>query len=208
MPVLACLAEDLGIRGTARVFEVDPNTVLQWLVEAAEQAAGVFTVFPAMSMLSQVQLDELYAVLREVKDGELSEEEAIKRLERSPHWVRSSSWRTSRCNSMSSMRCSVRSKTANSARRPSNALTLTPLGTVFVVADQVVGATLPRHIRHGCRRLAELSHTALLGVEFATSSAGPWTFAGATPMPDLRLGGEALLDALASALRGKQELQP
>jgi transposase-like protein len=35
--VLSCLAEGLGIRATARVFEVDPNTVLQWLVEAAEQ---------------------------------------------------------------------------------------------------------------------------------------------------------------------------
>ena len=35
--VLACLAEGLGIRATARVFEVDPNTVLSWLVEAAEQ---------------------------------------------------------------------------------------------------------------------------------------------------------------------------
>src|SRR5499427_2677380 len=35
--VIACLAEGLGIRGTARVFEVDANTVLQWLVEAAEQ---------------------------------------------------------------------------------------------------------------------------------------------------------------------------
>ena len=35
--VVACLAEGLGIRGTARVFEGDPNTVLQWLVEAAEQ---------------------------------------------------------------------------------------------------------------------------------------------------------------------------
>ena len=34
--VIACLAEGLGIRGTARVFEVDPNTVLQWLVEAAD----------------------------------------------------------------------------------------------------------------------------------------------------------------------------
>jgi transposase-like protein len=34
--VLACLAEGLGIRATARVFEIDPNTVLQWLVEAAE----------------------------------------------------------------------------------------------------------------------------------------------------------------------------
>ena len=35
----------------------------------------------------QLQLDELYAVLREVKDGELSEDEALKRLERSPYWV-------------------------------------------------------------------------------------------------------------------------
>ena len=31
------MVQGLGIRGTARVFEVDPNTVLQWLVEAAEQ---------------------------------------------------------------------------------------------------------------------------------------------------------------------------
>jgi hypothetical protein len=35
--VIACLAEGLGIRGTARVFEVDPHTVRSWLVEAAEQ---------------------------------------------------------------------------------------------------------------------------------------------------------------------------
>jgi transposase-like protein len=35
--VLACLAEGLGIRATARVFEVDAGTVLHWLVEAAEQ---------------------------------------------------------------------------------------------------------------------------------------------------------------------------
>jgi hypothetical protein len=83
----------------------------------------------------------------------------------------------------------------------------TPVQTVFVVADQVVGTALPSHIRHGCRRLAELSHTALLGVEFTAGSAGAWTFAGATPLPDLRLGGETLLDALAGALRGQQEPQ-
>src|SRR5262249_48648386 len=35
--VIACLAEGLGIRGTARVFEMDANTVLHWLMEAAEQ---------------------------------------------------------------------------------------------------------------------------------------------------------------------------
>ena len=35
--VLACLAAGLGLRATARVFEVDPTTVLQWWVAAAEQ---------------------------------------------------------------------------------------------------------------------------------------------------------------------------
>jgi len=37
--------------------------------------------------VKQLQLDELYAVLREVKAGDLSADEAIKRLERSPSWV-------------------------------------------------------------------------------------------------------------------------
>jgi hypothetical protein len=85
--VIACLAEGLGIRGAARVFEVDPNTVLQWLVEGAEQLQAFSQYFLCDVHVSQVQLDELYAVLREVKDGALSEEAAIKRLERSPHWV-------------------------------------------------------------------------------------------------------------------------
>src|SRR5499427_4581535 len=39
--VIACLAEGLGIRGTARVFEVDPNTVLQWLWVAVDPESKV-----------------------------------------------------------------------------------------------------------------------------------------------------------------------
>jgi IS1 family transposase len=85
--VLACLAEGLGIRATARVFEVDPNTVLHWLVEAAEQLKAFARYFLCEVHVRQVQLDELYAVLRQIKDGELSEDEAIERLERSPSWV-------------------------------------------------------------------------------------------------------------------------
>jgi hypothetical protein len=85
--VLACLAEGLGIRATARVFEVAPNTVLHWLVEAAEQLRAFSDYFLCAVRVRQVQLDELYAVLREVKSGALSEDEAIKRLERSPAWV-------------------------------------------------------------------------------------------------------------------------
>jgi hypothetical protein len=85
--VLACLAEGLGIRATARVFEVAPTTVLQWLVEAAEQLRAFSSYFLCDLHLEQLQLDELYAVLRERKAGEISDEEAIKRLERSPYWV-------------------------------------------------------------------------------------------------------------------------
>jgi len=85
--VLACLAEGLGIRATARVFEVDPNTVLHWLGEAAEQLKAFSRYFLCEVHVQQIQLDELYAVLSAVKDGQMSEEEAIRRLSRSPQWV-------------------------------------------------------------------------------------------------------------------------
>jgi IS1 family transposase len=84
---VACLAEGLGIRATARVFEVAPNTVLQWLVEAAEQLRAFSAYFLCNIHLEQLQLDELYAVLRDLKTGAISDEEAIQRLERSPYWV-------------------------------------------------------------------------------------------------------------------------
>ena len=84
---MACLAEGLGIRATARVFEVDPNTVLHWLVEAAEHLRAFSAYFLCDVHVNQLQLDELYAVLRDVKAGELSDDEAIRRLERSPFWV-------------------------------------------------------------------------------------------------------------------------
>jgi hypothetical protein len=85
--VLACLAEGLGIRATARVFEVDANTVLHWLVEAAEQLRAFSAYFLCNLHLEQLQLDELYAVLRDRKAGEINNDEAIRRLERAPSWV-------------------------------------------------------------------------------------------------------------------------
>jgi IS1 family transposase len=85
--VLACLAEGLGIRATARVFEVAPTTVLQWLVEAAEQLRAFAAYFLCNLHLEQLQLDELYAVLRDLKAGEINNDEAIRRLEHSPSWV-------------------------------------------------------------------------------------------------------------------------
>ncbi len=84
---VGALAEGLGIRAVARVFEVDPNTVLAWLVEVAEQAAAFSHYFLHDVRVTQVQLDELFALLSAVKAGEVSEAEAITRLSRSPHWV-------------------------------------------------------------------------------------------------------------------------
>src|SRR5712692_7005247 len=84
---VGALAEGLGIRAVARVFEVDPNTVLQWLVEAADQAAAFSRYFLHDVRVTQVQLDELFALLSAVKAGEVSEAEAITRLSRSPRWV-------------------------------------------------------------------------------------------------------------------------
>src|SRR6266478_6753586 len=60
--VLAYLAEGLGIRATARVFEVAPHTVLQWLVEAAEQLHAFAASLLCDRHLEQWQLDEWYAV--------------------------------------------------------------------------------------------------------------------------------------------------
>src|SRR5213593_2995888 len=85
--VLACLAEGLGIRATARVFEVAPHTVLAWLVEAAEHLRAFSRYFLCDVHVEQLQLDELYAVLRDLKAGTISDDEAIERLERSRYWV-------------------------------------------------------------------------------------------------------------------------
>src|SRR5262249_30085741 len=85
--VLACLAEGLGIRATARVFEVEANTVLHWLVETAEQLRAFSASFLCDLHVEQLQLDELYAVLRDLKAGAISDDEAMERLERSPYWV-------------------------------------------------------------------------------------------------------------------------
>jgi hypothetical protein len=85
--VIGCLAEGLGMRGTARVFEVDPHTVVHWLMEATEPLRAFAQFFLPDLHLTQVQLEELYAVLSGLKDCTRREEGASKRRSRSPHWV-------------------------------------------------------------------------------------------------------------------------
>ena len=69
------------------MFGIDANTVLQWLVEAAEQLNAFSAYVLRELQINQVQLDELYAVLSAVRGGDMSEAEAVEQLSRSPHWV-------------------------------------------------------------------------------------------------------------------------
>src|SRR5262245_55090854 len=78
-----------SIRAVARGFAVDPNTVLGWLVEAADHLEAFSRYFLRDVDVEQVQMDELFAMLSAVKDGEVTETQAIKHLSRSPYrvWV-------------------------------------------------------------------------------------------------------------------------
>ena len=84
---IACVAEGLGIRAVARVFEIEPNTVLSWLREAGEHAGAVSTYLLHELHVEQVQLDELFALISEHRTGELDEQGLLKRLNRRPRWI-------------------------------------------------------------------------------------------------------------------------
>ena len=64
-----------------------PHTVLVWLVEAAEHLQAFSRYVLHNVHVEQVQLDELFALLSAVNEGEIPATKAIKRLSRSPHWV-------------------------------------------------------------------------------------------------------------------------
>ena len=84
---VGAVAEGLGSRAVARVFAMDPPTVLPWLVEAAEHGAALSRYVLHDLHISPVQLDELFAWLSAVKAGEVSDAEAIQRVSRAPHGV-------------------------------------------------------------------------------------------------------------------------
>jgi hypothetical protein len=72
--------------------------------------------------------------------------------------------------------------------------------SALVVRGKVwLGAELPRGLESGCRRLAAVADTPLLGIDFALVS-DRWRFSGATPAPELRWGGDALLDLIGETL--------
>lgn len=76
-----------------------------------------------------------------------------------------------------------------------------PVKTVITLAGKTFGAKAPEEISAGCLRLSEHCGTELLGIDFYNGTGPSWTFASATPMPDLRLGGGPLLETLAHVFR-------
>jgi len=78
----------------------------------------------------------------------------------------------------------------------------TPVRTVIVVAGQAVGVA-PAELLEGAGRLAAIAEADLLGVDFTVDHDGTWNFVGASPSPDLSVGGEALLDVLAETMVGR-----
>ena len=56
-------------------------------MEAAEHLRAFSSYFLCDLHVGQLQLDAFYAVLRDLKAGAISDDEAMKRLDRSPYWV-------------------------------------------------------------------------------------------------------------------------
>lgn len=73
--------------------------------------------------------------------------------------------------------------------------------TVIVLDNGCFGPSRPAPVTEGCVRLAELSENRLLGVGFQITRENSWLVTAVTPLPDLRIGGQALLDALAGVLQ-------
>lgn len=84
---LSALAEGLGIRAVGRVFGVEPDTILDWLL-AASQHMVAFTDYLVRDLeLEQVQLDELFGIVRAVEAGQLDRTTALEQLDRPWLWT-------------------------------------------------------------------------------------------------------------------------
>ncbi len=96
----------------------------------------------------------------------------------------------------------VRPWAQSAADPPSAAWAYQPSdATAFVVDGRyVAGAGLPGELGAPCVELARLANVELLGVDFQRGAGGGWEMVGASPMPNLALGGEAMIDALSEAL--------
>ena len=81
---VAAMAEGLGPRAVGRVFAIEPETALAWLVAASQQLA-LFSAYQMRELqLEQVQLDELYA---RISTPAIAEGSQTKAERRSSAWL-------------------------------------------------------------------------------------------------------------------------
>ena len=76
-----------------------------------------------------------------------------------------------------------------------------PRALVVVFDGKVFGPRVLAPFTEQCSAYARIAKTRLVGLEFVHAS-GAWAFEAATPMPNLKIGGAALMDALATAMKG------
>ena len=145
------MVQGLGIRAVARVFEVDPNTVLQWLVEVADHAVAFSQYFLHDVRVTQGQLDELFALLSAVKAGEVSDAEAIQRLSRSPHWVWAAIDPVTGGDSCVSTSAAAAPGTARYVLKRKGAPPFTLIGAPLLRADLVVSGAAPENAQLDAR---------------------------------------------------------
>ena len=71
---------------------------------------------------------------------------------------------------------------------------------LLVIGQCVVGPEVPAWVKSACVQLAKRTDLPLLGIHLVELPNDKWSFAGATPCPDLRTGDKQGLDVLADIL--------
>lgn len=77
--IVHALAEGNGVRGTSRIFDVDKNTVLEYLGRAARQCCRVTDLLVRDLQVEEVQVDEMWSFCFK-KEKNLSEEEYLSQV--------------------------------------------------------------------------------------------------------------------------------
>ena len=72
--------------------------------------------------------------------------------------------------------------------------------SILVLDDELFGEPPGAEIGAACRRLAKLAGDEIISVDLFEATPGRWLFAHASSWPDLRIGGEPLVRALARRL--------
>lgn len=119
-------------------------------------------------------------------------------------WMHASEW-TLHANRAGLRTCTYRQSARESAaeadaRRASLSRERTAARHLIALRGEVFGAPAPLDVALACGRLAKAAGTEILGIQLNSGEGDEWTFADATALPDLRIGGAPLLRRMAQIL--------